>query len=201
MKSLESYFAEVTDNRRRAGMRYPIEKLLIAIVLGIMSNHFGYRELARFMKHNLAELQQYFGWTRSSTPSYETIRNALSQLDIQSVSKAFEEWVSAQSNLTAGDWVALDGKALRSTLNDYNSDMQNFIRIVSAFSHRQGIVLAHEAMENKTQDEGQVLREVVNRLGTQGLILTMDALHCQKNSGNDKKGGPSLCGGSERELQ
>lgn len=181
MNSLESYFAEVTDNRRRAGMRYPIEKLLIAIVLGIMSNHFGYRELARFMKYNLAELQQYFGWTRSSTPSYETIRNALSQVDIPSVTKAFEQWVSSHSTVQEGDWVALDGKALLSTLNEYNSNMQNFIRIVSAFSHQQGLVLAHEAMENKSQDEGQTLREVVSRLNGQGLILTMDALHCQKN--------------------
>ncbi len=152
--SLEEYFKEVPDLRRKQGTRYNLAKLLTVIVISILNNALGCREMARFMKNNLPELQKYFGWDRNKTPSHEKIRTLLNDIDSEEVNKAFSKWVNDNINLKEGDWVAFDGKAIRSTVTDANNTSQDFINVVTAFSHRLQASLDQEIFQNKKDHEG-----------------------------------------------
>ncbi len=185
VKSLEEYFKKIPDLRRKQGTRYNLAKLLTVIVISIMNNALGYREMARFMKNNLTELQQYFGWQRNKTPSHEQIRTILNDIDNEKVNQAFLQWVHDNIKLEESDWIAFDGKAIRSTLTDSNNESQNFINVVTAFSHRLQTSLDQESFQNKKDHEGSAIRTILDRLKTAGLVITMDALHCQKNSKKD----------------
>lgn len=183
MNDLETYFESVPDFRRAEGRRYPLSKLLVALTLGVMSGYQGYRELSRFIQHNREELSRYIDWSRQATPSHETLRTILSNVDFNKVNQAFTNWVSSHPTMKAHDWLAIDGKALRSTMTQYTEETQNFINMVSAFNHRLGCVVAQHPFANKEESEIHVVRSLIGTLNKQGFILTLDAMHCQKNGG------------------
>jgi hypothetical protein len=45
--------------------------------------------------------------------------------------------------MAAGDWLAVDGKSIKGTVEQPNSPYQNFVNLVSVYSQRQGVVAAH----------------------------------------------------------
>lgn len=185
VNTLESYFERIVDIRRPAGRRYSLAKLLTIVTVGMLSNAHGYRELARFMKSNIEEIRTYFNWNRKTTPSYETLRNIFAIINFNEVNQVFIDWVKDQSNLIDGDWVALDGKAIRSTMTEYNSPTQDFSSLVSAFSHRLELTIDQESFHNKEVNEWAAIEKIIHRLNNKGLVLTLDALHCQKKSSNN----------------
>lgn len=92
----------------------------------------------------------------------------------------FNQWAGDTGKLPSHEWVSIDGKALKNTVTDYSSKEQNFINVVSAFSHQQGIVMAVKVMANKQTSEITTVQELLKILDVQGLVFTLDALHCQK---------------------
>ena len=84
------------------------------------------------------------------------------------------------------NWIAIDGKSLRSTINNYSSKSQNFVVIVSFFSQEFGLVLNVNRFENNKK-----LRNSPSPRCCKGLapliikVFTMDSLHCQKITTQD----------------
>lgn len=58
---------------------------------------------------------------------------------------------------------------------------QNFVNIVSIYSSRIGVVLATQQFESKKSGELKVVQTMLEALHLEGVVFTMDALHCQKN--------------------
>ena len=73
------------------------------------------------------------------------------QIDYQVLASIFNEWASQYTNVADGQWIALDGKSLKNTVSDCHRSQQNFVTIVSAFSHSRGEVLGLKVMENKKE--------------------------------------------------
>ncbi|WP_250123806.1 hypothetical protein [Chroococcidiopsis sp. CCMEE 29] len=76
----------------------------------------------------------------------------------------------------------MDGKSIKSSVTNYDSCEQNFVSLVSLFSHQRGVVQAVMPMENKVISEQEVVRLLLSAVGLSGIGVTLDALHCQKNS-------------------
>lgn len=188
--SLPVYFdRHVPDFRRRQGRRYPLSKLLTMITMAIMSGHYAYREIARFLQANQTELIEQLRLPRRGVPSHVTIRAVLQRVDLRAVNRAFEAWaafhrsVESHQGVESAPWIAIDAKAIRSTVSDYETAYQDFACVVSAFSQEQG-VLASEPYRNKAESEIVATRRLIGRLtealGLRGACLTLDALHCKK---------------------
>ncbi len=183
MQPLETYFSAIPDKRRGEGKRYSQAKFLMAITIAIMGGAKGFRDIDRFLRNNIDELKQYIGWERDATPSHEKIRTYIASLDFEQVHNAFCQWVNNHVKLQSGDWVALDGKAMRSTVQDVHTPYQNFVSMVSAFTHETNLVIDQQIhTRKKDEHEHKIVMQIINRLQTKGLILTLDALHCQKKS-------------------
>ena len=58
---------------------------------------------------------------------------------------------------------------------------QNFVSLVSGYSHQQGIVLTVQQFESKKSSELKVVQTMLEALQLEGVVFTLDALHCQKN--------------------
>ena len=188
-RTLVDYLAQVPDFRRREGQRYPLPALLVMITMAIMSGHYGYREIARFLKANRDELTAQLHLKRKQMPSHVTIRTVLMKLDFQALNEAFEHWARAHLQVAPGDWVAVDAKAIRSTVTNYDNAYQDFVCLVSAFAQAEGTVLAMARYHNKATSEVSVTRELittlVEALDLEGVVFTLDALHCKKNDAPD----------------
>ena len=182
--SLYDCLAAVPDFRRAQGQRFPLSALLVMITMGILSGHYGYREIARFLKVNQKEIVQHLALSRDRVPSHVTIRTVLMHLDFDKLNECFCQWASEHLQLAPGAWVALDAKAIRSTVTDYGSCYQDFVSMVSAFAQQQGVVIAVARYHNRQRSEIEVAGELVatlaQSLGLTGVVVTMDALHCKK---------------------
>lgn len=179
-KSLIDYLKEIPDERNSHGRRHPLWLILLIIIMGILSGYWGYRGLGRFVERHRRELITILRISRAEVPSYSTIRRVMMNLDYEQLTKVFNNWVSQYTHHLKGQWIALDGKSLKNTVSDCHSSQQNFVTMVSAFSHQRGEVLGLQVMENKKESEINVVRELIELLDLSGVVFTMDALHCQK---------------------
>ena len=83
--------------------------------------------------------------------------------------------------------IMLDGKAIKST--DARKTIENMMNIVTAYTDT-GISLGQITGENKT-NEIPAVRDLIDMLNIEGMIITADAMHCQKETAEkiiDNKG-------------
>ncbi|AKD02977.1 ISAs1 family transposase [Pontibacter korlensis] len=167
---------QVPDFRRAQGRRYPLAETLCMVVMSIMSGYCAYREIGRFISHNQQELTACLGLGRKRLPSHVTIRQVLTHVDFQALAAAFRRWAAGQGRRV----VSIDGKSLRSTVSEHANERQNLVVLVSAFCQQTGLIEEVGRFENARQSEIGSVRDLLDRMQQRGLLLTLDALHCQK---------------------
>lgn len=172
---------EVPDHRSARGIRHELWLILTVILLGSCTGYWGYKPLADFTKNHRERLIKIFSLPEDvKFPSESTFRNILLELDFNILADLFNVWAKQTLEIVPGELMAIDGKSIKSTLVGGNSEYQNFVNMVSVYSHRAGWVVRHQVMENKQQSEIQALEQLVQELNGCQVIITADALHCQK---------------------
>ncbi len=179
-KSLISYLKDVPDERNPNGRRHPFWLILLIIIMGIISGYWGYRSLGTFIERHRRALIKILKIPQARVPSYSTIRRVMMQIDYQALASIFNEWASQYTNVSNGQWIALDGQSLKNTVSDCHRAQQNFVTMVSAFSHARGEILGIKVMENKKESEINVVQDLLVLLDLKNVVFSMDALHCQK---------------------
>jgi hypothetical protein len=150
--------------------------------MGTISGCRSYYALEDFGARHYGAVSEQLGLTVTRLPSDTTFRRILQKLDFQVLTQQFEQWVNRTFTLEPGEWVAIDGKSIRGTVSEQGTAYQNFVALVSVYSHQQGIVLAAQQFESKKSSELKVVQTMLEALQLEGVVFTMDALHCQKNS-------------------
>jgi hypothetical protein len=172
---------EIKDFRRLQGQRYNNISMLLIIIMSILRSKYGYREMARFCKLNKELMITKFGFKNKKVPSHVSIRTFIMSTDFASIQEAFHKWTQQYVSIEKGEWIAIDGKSIRSTVSDCCSEYQNFVSLVSLFCIRKEQVLRVEKFENKKGNEGKTVEELLDLLDLRDVIFTLDALHCKKN--------------------
>ena len=175
------FFESLEDPRRGQGLRHQLNDVLTIVIMAILSNHQGLRGFTRFAKANAKELTQALN-LKHGVPSYSTFRDVLMEINQQLLVNNFIQWVKDYFPDAADDYIALDGKSIKATSSGGQTKTQNFVAIVNAFGQRSGLVYGMKSFENGKSGEAQALRDLVQQLGLQGKVFTMDALHTQKNA-------------------
>jgi hypothetical protein len=191
--------SEVKDPRRAQGQRYASVAMLLIIIMSVLRGKYGYREMGRFCQLNKSVLITKFGFKNNKVPSHVSIRTFILLADFSSIQQAFHKWAQDYVSIEANEWISIDGKSIRSTVSDYSSEYQNFISLVSLFCSRREQVLHVEKLENKKDNEAQTVEELFDMLDLKDVIFTMDALHCKKNSTQNRRKRKSLFSESERQ--
>ncbi len=184
-KTLVNYLDTLTDKRRREGTRHNQTFVLLLVLMSTMSGQYGYRGIERFIKKNADDILKYLKPHKDRLPTYATIFRVVNNIDFDELSQVFQNWAMDNAKPKEGEVISIDGKALKGTLVEYNSKYQNFISIVSAYSQSSQMVVGVSKYENKKSSEIGVVEQLIGDLGLTGVVFTMDALHCQKNSKND----------------
>lgn len=178
---------QIEDFRRKQGQRYNLSAVLLIIIMGIMSGRYGYRELYSYAKANQRGLIKYLKIKTKRIPSHVTIREVIMNIDFAALNKAFSQWASAYVTIEKDEWISIDAKSIRSTVENYNDSYQNFVSLVSVFTQKRGQVIKASAFDNKRTSEITVVRELLEVLDLKDVTITMDALHCKKNSKTDNR--------------
>jgi hypothetical protein len=126
-------------------------------------------------------VRRELGLNLNRFPSDTTFRRVLQKLDFALLAQQFEQWVKDNMNMDPGEEIAIDGKSIKSTVGQSDTGYHSFVNMVSVYSQRQGIVLALQAFESKSTSELKVVQKLLEALALQDVVVTLDALHCQKN--------------------
>ena len=180
--TLLDHLATVPDPRRPQGRRYPLPGLLAMAIMAVMSGHHGYRPTERFARDNADALRRLLDWPRQAMPSNVSFRAVLQVLDFDALSAAFRAWASER--MPAGEVLAVDAKAVRSTVTGHDGAEQDFVALVSAYGVRSGVVVAATRYHNGDSSEVAATQDLIADLATAldltGVTVTLDALHAVK---------------------
>jgi hypothetical protein len=179
MKTLYDYLLEMKDFRRAQGKRISLAAFLEMSVLAGMSGHFGINSISRFIKNNETFFIERYNLLHG-VPSKTTVFKMLRDLPFDNFSAVLRNWMFQFVESNSDLWIAIDGKAIGSTLVNKNDSKQNFKSMVSLFSKKAGVILDAVSIETKKENEGQAARDLIAQFESKGMTFTMDALHCQK---------------------
>jgi hypothetical protein len=197
--NLIEHFSQIKDFRRKQGQRYPLEAILLIITMGVMSGFYRYREIDAFAKANKKTLLKHLKIKKKILPSYVTIREIIMNIDFDSLNEAFYKWTKDYVSISEKEWLCVDGKAIKSTVEDCDNAYQNFVSLVSIFSQKRGQVIKATKYENKKVSEVSVVQELLSMLDLKDVVFTFDAMHCKKNSSNHYRPTKRLPGKGKRQ--
>ncbi len=183
MSTLIDELKAIPDFRSSQGQSHPLWVLLLLIVLGMLAGYHGYRPLQRFAALHYSSLCELLQFKLKKRPSFSTFRRVLMELDYQLLCTCFEQWILKQPQLsTPDDCVsALDGKRIRQALRD-ESGKERFVGLVSLFATHLGLTQKLNALTQQDNSELKVVQALLETLQLDGLIISMDAMHAQKNA-------------------
>ena len=176
--SLYECFEQVEDKRKASGLRTPLPALLCMITMSYLSGVSGYRGTATFMEGHKEHFMSLFNLKHPPVGKTQ-LRTVMQKLDFESINKAFHKWMQNYVSIEPGEWLSGDGKALGSTLVDAHGNAQTYELMVRLFSQKLGII-THSATTKSKDSELKAMQELLSTLQQKGVIITLDALHCQK---------------------
>lgn len=173
----------IPDWRRgKREVDYPLWLMLLMSLLGVMSGYTSLRGLSDFMQRHAQEAAEIFGLEKAKLPSYSTLRRMSQRVNLDRVAEAFLGWGQTTLPEPAEEAIAVDGKALASTVTDGSTPEQDFVSVVSACVQSSGIVIGQVSFQQGSSSEITSVRELLRQLDVKGAWFTLDALHTQKNS-------------------
>jgi hypothetical protein len=189
---LELLIRELKDHRRGQGKRHPIQIVVIIILMGIMSGAKSERGIVRFARNNKEDLIELLEIERKEVPSRYVIRDVIRQIAFDELEEIFYKWSKQHIEIEDGEWINIDGKAIRGTMTNKGTSQQDFVSLVSVFVSKKRQVLSVGKINTKKENEIPTVKELIQLLDLQGVTFTLDALHCQVEtvktiveSGND----------------
>lgn len=185
MVTLIEDLKKVKDFRSPQGQRHPLWRVLLIVIWGTMAGYIGYRALGDFAKFNQKIIRKTLQLHDFAVPSYSTIRRVMTGVKPEDLNQMFNQWASQLNPKTSElDWLAIDGKSLKSTVTNFHNSSPNFVSVVSAFNLENSCCVWGTFFENKLTSEIKQVRDIVKHSPGAGRVFTLDALHCQKPTVN-----------------
>ena len=177
---LLSALEEVADPRRRQGTRYPLAHLLLFSVLAVLAGATSYRGIVTFLAVHRDRLGRVYGVRLRRAPAVNTLRNLFLALDPQALAAAFRRHARhlGEARPDGPRAVALDGKTLRRSFDRLHD--RAAAHVLGAFAADTALILGHQEVPD-VPAEVQAVQAMIRDLGLRGVVLTVEALHCQKN--------------------
>ncbi len=177
-----SLLEDVPDPRRAEGKPYKLPHVLLFSTLAIVSGCNSYRGIVTFIAVHRRRLNSVFGLNWRRAPAHTAIRYILQGLAANAVEAVFRRHAAALQGACAGTArasLALDGKTLRGSFDNFHD--RAAAQVLSALATDTALVLAHVDITDKS-NEIPAVQALLAELGIAGRLVTLDALHCQKNS-------------------
>jgi DDE_Tnp_1-associated len=177
---LLSLLEEVPDPRRAEGKLYKLPYVLLFSILAIVTGCNSYRGIVTFIDVHRRSLNRAFGLRWRRAPAHTAIRYILRGLDptaIEAVFRRHAAQLQATRTIPGQASIALDGKTLRGSFDNFND--RAAAQILSALATDTALVLAHIDIDDKS-NEIPAAQALLAALGLASHLVTLDALHCQK---------------------
>src|SRR5437588_6317115 len=166
----------IPDPRRQCrNLKHRLEDILVLGFCGVLAGCADFVEIADWAAVNVAFFGTFLELPHG-VPSHDTFNRVLATVTPAALQQVLLPWLLQRRGLP-GEWVHLDGKAMRHTRR--NSTGLGALHVVSAWAGQAGLTLGQVAVEAKS-NEITAMPQLLQLLDLRQRGVTTDAMGCQK---------------------
>lgn len=171
----------IEDKRVERCKKHELQDILLLCLLAVLCGQNDVEGIVMFGQTRIQELKHYIP-LKNGIPSADTILRVLARLDSKQFEAAFLSWTkdyfkeTSVKNPMAHPCIAIDGKTVRKSNTEAAG---KGIHLVSAWASELGIVLGQIKTKEKS-NEITAIPELLIAMDLKGIIVTIDAMGCQK---------------------
>lgn len=174
--SITEQFGDIKDWRMDRRKLHLLVDILVITVCAAICGADGWVAVEKFGKLKEKWLRRFLSLP-NGIPSHDTFGRVFAALNPDIFREVFIGWVTAVTDIAQGEIVAVDGKTLRRSFD--TSCSKSALHMVNAWATRAGIALGQLATDAKS-NEITAIPKLLELLELKGVIVTIDAMGCQK---------------------
>lgn len=164
---------------RRFNVTYTLPQLLTCTLMAVLCRCDDYEEVASWVLARHAWLVQVLDLPADRAPCRKTFERLFRRLDPTALTGCFIELTARLAQAWDGRLIAIDGKTLRGSFDHAHRSLP--IHLVHAWDRANGLMLGQIAVDQKS-NEITAVPALLELLDVQGAVLSLDAMHCQKDT-------------------
>lgn len=167
----------IPDPRRLTRNRkHLLSDVLLSGFCGVLADCNNFVEIADWARHHEDFLRTFLELP-NGIPSHDTYNRVLAAVRPEALQAILIPWLQRRRGI-AGDWVHIDGKAMRGTRHARQG--LGALHLVSAWASQHGLTLGQVAVDAKS-NEITAIPQLLELLDLRDKVVTIDAAGCQKD--------------------
>ena len=181
--TLQESFENIKDERIDRCKKHNLVDILMLVFMGVLCGYKSIEQIQFYATLSEQTLKKYLK-LENGIPSSDTILRVLARIDAKQLEKVFIEYARETfgKHIAEDEVLAIDGKTIRrSEYAPTGEDKKphKAAHIVSAWAHSLGVCFGQVKTEEKS-NEITAIPELLDLLDLKGMIITIDAMGCQK---------------------
>ena len=179
LAEFERLLGLIPDPRRRQGVRYPLESVIIIALMSMVAGADDAEAMQLWGETNKRWLKGFLELPHG-VPTQDVFLSVFGALEPTAFSKMFVSWMDLlRIRLESqGSHIAVDGKTSRHSFD--RSAGRSAVHTVSAWLSEAGLVLGQVKTGEKS-NEITAIPELMQLIDIRGTTITIDAMGCQTN--------------------
>lgn len=174
--SVVEHFAGLPDPRMERTRLHELLDVLVIAACAVICSAESWEDVAEFGRSKFDGLKRFLKLP-NGIPSQDSFNRVFVRLDPQALQECFLSWLRAVREEIGAPPIALDGKALRRSLD--RAGAKGALHRVRAGATANHLTLGQVAVDD-TSNEITAIPKLLQRLDVSGAIVTIDAMGCQK---------------------
>lgn len=176
--SVFDHFTQLTDPRVNRGANHCLYEMVVVALTSAICGANSWTDVERFGNAKLDWFKKFL-ILEHGIPSHDTFGRVFASLDTEEFLNCLQSWTSSLQQDMRGQAVAIDGKVLRHSFD--NATGTSALHVVNAWASGLRICLGQVTVPQSTS-EVHAVPKLLEFLELKGAVVTLDALHCRKNT-------------------
>jgi predicted transposase YbfD/YdcC len=178
LRHLLSYLQQVKDGRKRRGVRYRIEIILVLFILAKLCGENKIYGIADWAQQQSEYLIGALGLKYKRLPHHSTYRRVMSdEVEGDDLERLMGAYLSQLPRHGQDVVIAIDGKTVRGTIT---TEDPFGLHLLAAYLPGEGIVLMQMVVEKDKENEIVVAPKLLECLDLRNKVVIGDAMHTQR---------------------
>jgi predicted transposase YbfD/YdcC len=173
-----SHFEDLTDPRIERTKRHRLSDMVAIALCATICGADSWADVERFGNAKLDWFETFLH-LEHGIPSHDTFGRVFASLDTEEFLACLTSWVASLRLSLQGQTVAIDGKTLRRSFDAASG--KTALHLVSAWAGELRLSLGQVAVDQKSNEIPAVIK-LLELLDLDGAVVTLDAMHCQKET-------------------